>query len=192
MLDYLKGKLTQIHSDSITVEIFGIGFRIIIPQKLFASLPALSDEVVLHTCLVMREFSQTIYGFIDVNERQLFAQLIDISGIGPKIAINIISTLSFDALYQSCLSKDHKVLCSVPGIGKKTAERLVIELKDTLSKCTHVSLTTPFSSLAQDATQALINLGYSQVTAQRAIHKALAQGKTQDLATVVTAALREV
>ena len=191
MLDYITGTVAKITQDSVIVDVCGIGFTVHIPQNAHSLLPPVSTSLTLHVSLVIREFSQTIYGFRTENERNLFEKLLSINGVGPKLAISIVGTLTFDTLYQSCMTKDYSMLCTVPGIGKKTAERLVVELKDSLSQfVTDVApASAPHAHLSHDAMRALMSLGYSQATAQRAIHKALEQEKEGNLAKVITTAL---
>ena len=191
MLDYVTGTVAKITQTSVIVDVCGIGFTVHMPQNALSSLPSVSTSITLHVSLVIREFSQTIYGFRTENERNLFEKLLNINGIGPKLAISIVGTLTFDELYQSCTTKDYSALCTVPGVGKKTAERLVIELKDTLSQfVTNVTpMSAPRAHLSHDALRALMNLGYSQATAQKAIQKALEQEKEGSLAKVITTAL---
>jgi holliday junction DNA helicase RuvA len=200
MFDYITGKLTKITQECAIVEANGIGYKMFVATSTLTKLPACGATVRLFTSFVVREFSHTFYGFLEDHERELFEALLNISGIGPKTSLAIIGHLSIDELVQAQLTKDTKTLCKVPGIGKKTAERLLVELKDTLAQFTsHASLqnqgqtASPKMGISYDAISALMNLGYSQQIAQMAVKKALTStSEPENLETLITLSLQNM
>lgn len=202
MFAYIKGELTHTSPISVIVETIGIGYLIYIPANVFGKLPQIGQPILLHTSYVVRELSQTLYGFLSVTERDCFEELMGVTGIGPKIALSVIGHLSLHDLQRAIQSHDITAITKVPGIGKKTAERLIIELRDKLShllpKIDHAdrTISSPIDPKAQkicDAMGALINLGYNQMTAQKAIKKSLKDLPEEvDLATLITISLKNV
>lgn len=195
MFDYITGKLTKVTQESIIIEANGIGYRMLASLSCISRLPELTSRVTLYVSFVVREFSHTLYGFLEEQERELFEALLNISGIGPKTSLAIIGTLTVEELTDALIRKDTQALCRVPGIGKKTAERLLIELKDTLAQFSArpMHILPQKSPLSHDAVSALINLGYSQIVAQKAVKKVLdLNTETQDLPTLITLSLKNV
>ncbi len=197
MFAYLKGVLTSIQPTYVVVEIQGIGYFLSIPPRLANELPPLGQIVQFHTTFVVRELSQTLYGFLDSQERDAFEVLMNVTGIGPKLALNLIGNLSFHELEKAIGEQEVSILCRVPGVGKKTAERLIVELKDKLPSFLPVhsssSLPKHQSHFSQDAIQALMHLGYSQQAAQKAITISLKEvSATVDLPSLITIALKHL
>lgn len=200
MFAYLKGILTNIQPTYVIVEVQGIGYYLSIPYRLLEELPALGQPVHLYTTFVVRELSQTLYGFLNSQERDVFEVLMNVSGIGPKLALSLIGHLHFRDLEAAIGSQDIITLCRVPGVGKKTAERLVLELKDKLPNLLSISpdqFSNSFplsgSQFMQDATLALMNLGYTQGTAQKAVKQSLKDlPEASDLALLITTALKNI
>jgi Holliday junction DNA helicase RuvA len=202
MYAFIKGLLVQSSPISVIIEANGIGYRLYIPASVFGKLPQINNQVILHTSYVVRELSQTLYGFQSEIERDLFEELMGVTGIGPKMALNVIGHLSLQDLQRAVSSHDIVTLSKVPGIGKKTAERLIIEMRDKLSHLLPVgeqadrAAPMPTDLRAQkivDAMGALINLGYNQMTAQKAIKKSLNDLPEEiDLATLITHSLKHV
>ena len=201
MINFVKGILTQSTPLKVVIDVHGIGYVVFIPANSFNQLPALQSELLLHTSFVIREFSQALYGFLSPLERDLFEVLMDVSGIGPKLALSIVSHMTLSELQQAISNHQITTLCKVPGIGKKTAERLIIELRDKLSSLApyHPSafaIPVPISLRDQqinDAMRALINLGYTQLIAQKAIKVGLKDFPEEiDVGSLITAALKHV
>ena len=202
MITYIKGKMTYSNPCYTILETCGIGYKIFIPASALALLPSLGSDCQLHTSYVIRENSQTLYGFIDIEERNLFEELITISGIGPKTALSLIGHLPKERLCQAIQAEDTGMITKVPGIGKKTAERLLIEMRDKLKKIYKSPRPTDFSILLDDhpeaqkiadAVNALINLGYNQTIAQKAVKKTLeSSDNALDLPKLITNALKHV
>jgi Holliday junction DNA helicase RuvA len=187
MFDYIKGKITSIHSQRVTIEANGIGYLVIVP----ATFVPKQETTTLFTSFIVREDSQTLYGFVDSSERDFFNALINVQGIGPKTALAIVGNITISDLSIALQKKDVLSLCKVPGIGKKTAERLLIELKDLSLHFPHSPLKKddPSSKLSKDAISALMNLGYTQHTAQSAVQKAL-ENSPKDLPELITLSLK--
>lgn len=199
MYAYIKGKLISSSPSSVVVEASSIGYQILIPSHLFAKLPQTGKEVLLYTSFIVRELSQTLYGFLTSNEKDLFEAMLGISGVGPKVSLSIIGHLSLSQLQSAIANHEVAVITKVPGIGKKTAERLIVEMRDKLAHFLPsdfseyaVVLDTPAQNV-KDAMQALINLGYHQQKAQSALKKTLkAVPEDSDVGTLITEALRNL
>lgn len=197
MYTYMKGQLTNVTEEHAVLEIQGIGYRLHLAPNYYLRLPLAPASITLYVSFVIREFSQTLYGFLEEGERDLFEKLIDISGIGPKLGLSIIGHMSTDELQDALITKDVQLLCKVPGIGKKTAERLLLELKgkslELIRTQPQATLSAKNPPLLQDAVSALINLGYSQANAQRAVTITLESFKEPpELAMLITASLRHL
>lgn len=197
MYDYIKGTLINISPSKATLEVHGIGYFLFIPLNVFSDLCSCKGkEITLFTSFVVREDSQRLFGFLDQHGRDTFEKLSEISGIGPKTAMAIIGHLSLKELEKAVLEQDILTLSKVPGIGKKTAERLIIDMKDKLKLLkTFVDdkdlLPKEHISLINDAVSALLNLGYHQSTAHPAVKKALKESKaTPKLAELITISLK--
>lgn len=201
MYAYIKGNLIHTSPLHVILETHGIGYRLSTPANIYEKMPPLGSEVLLYTSLQVREDSQTLYGFMNEEEKNLFEMLLGVSGIGPKTALALIGHLSMAEFQLAVHERNLAVLCKVPGIGKKTAERLVIEIKDKLSNLFSTSFTShvitvesdTLSLKIRDAMGALINLGYNQHTAQKAIKKTLETiSEDVDLSILITSALKNV
>lgn len=199
MFTFMKGIIVQASPGHVVLDICGVGYKIAIPVNIFSQIPAVGQMALLQTSFVIREFSQTLYGFLTSEDRDLFEALMNVSGIGPKTALSLIGHLSYPDLYRAVQHEDILTICKVPGIGKKTAERLIIEMRDKLphlgagysgSLSAQVS-PDPKEQNVRDAMSALINLGYNQVTAQKAIKKTLKDvPEGIDLASFITLTLK--
>ena len=170
MYSHLRGRIVQANTELVILEVNGIGFCVHIAPHHYSKMPHVGSECCLYTSFVIREFSQALYGFIEADARDLFERLLNISGVGPKLALNIVGHLSIDQLHQAYMQKDVTLLCTVPGIGKKTAERLILELKGSMP-ATGYRIQPTGSLHIQDAISALINLGYSPQASQAAVSK---------------------
>lgn len=168
MIGRITGKLIEVSPPTICVQAGGIGYDIDVPMNTLYKLPALGAEISLYTHLAVREDAQVLYGFSTNNERSTFRQLIKVSGIGARTALAILSGMSVDDLANAIQEQESALLIKIPGIGKKTAERLLLELRDKLV----ASSTSPSSSTSNtssDVINALLALGYSNNEARRAI-----------------------
>jgi len=174
MIALLRGTLAYKSSDHVIIDVGGVGYRLFIPLSTFYSLPETGD-VSLFTHTHVREDAILLYGFLSMEEKELFGILISISGIGPKLAVNILSHIPAKDLKRAIASGDIKRLSSLPGIGKKTAERLVLELKDKvgpihdLPEADEVQSNTSGGDISNDVISALINLGYKENQARKVL-----------------------
>lgn len=198
MMEYIKGILASSSLEKTIIEVGGIGYRISIPLNNYTKLPKVGEPLQLFLSTVIREDSQKHYGFLTLEERDLFEVLTQISGIGPKTALSLLGHLEAYDLQLAISSSDVQSICKVPGIGKKTAERLIIEMRDKVQKnsITKISFTPSRSSqasTAQDALSALVNLGYQPALAQKAVCATLDEmDEGADLALVITASLKRL
>jgi Holliday junction DNA helicase RuvA len=167
MIASIYGEISYQSDDYLVVVANNIGYKIFVPQALLAHRQG--EEILLHTYLVVREDALTLYGFSAPADRSLFETLLSVSGIGPKVALSILSTLSADNLRNAVITERVEVLTRVPGIGKKTAQKILFELKDKLKVGLDVIPTTAFDDVNGDVIDTLIELGYSIVEAQAAV-----------------------
>ncbi len=181
MYAYIKGILSYATTGYAIVEAAGVGFKLSVPANLFPHLPPLGSEILLHSSFVVREQSHALYGFLTVQERDLFETLMGVTGVGPKLALSLVGHLTLTELQNALYQGNIYALSKVPGVGKKIAERLVVELRDKVSQIFSADPSSfaialpsdPESQKIRDAMSALINLGYHQNVAQKAIRKAL-------------------
>jgi Holliday junction DNA helicase RuvA len=176
LITFIIGQLTSKKPPSLTIDVNGIGYALFAPIETFQYLPELNQTIKLFTHLSIREDAHTLYGFHDEITQSLFKRLIKINGVGPKIALAILSGASPQQLVQSIAEQDHKKLTKIPGVGPKMAERLVLELKDKLNdlvssnNCNELAFVSNHSA-AQEAFDALIALGYKEAEAKRMLKK---------------------
>ena len=179
MISFLRGELAEKNAPLLVVDVGGVGYELSASLTTFASLPALGQQVQLLTHFVVREDSQQLYGFADDAERALFRALIRISGVGPKLALGLLSGMDVAAFARCVREKDIAALTRLPGVGKKTAERLVVEMHDTMAQWPQAgsepagagasSPATSQAAILADAETALVALGYKPTEASRAI-----------------------
>lgn len=202
MIAYIKGKLVEANPAFAVIEIQGIGYRVMVPASTFVRLPNPPAEIILYASQVIREASHTLYGFLLSEERDFFEEILGVSGIGPKTALSLIGHLPLENLFPAIMNEDIASISRVPGIGKKTAERLIIEMRDKLGKKSKRNLPSDFAisldsdpraQQIADAMHALINLGYNQGVAQKAIKQSLKNmPEAIDLPALITDALNHV
>ena len=169
MIARVVGRVIARGEQSLVVDVGGVGLEVHVPAPLAASA-AEGEEVRLFTHLHVRENELSLYGFADPEERRLFRLLLNVSGIGPRVALALLSAMSVSAIYRAIVDEEPGLLSRVPGIGRKTAEKIVLELKDRVPELVGVSEAGPALHTADaDVVEALVNLGYSVVEAQRAV-----------------------
>lgn len=193
MFEYISGILTDASPHKITVDVGGIGYCIFISIMTFEKLPQIGTKVKIFTSTIYREDSQKIYGFLTIDERNFFETLNDISGIGPRLSTAILGHMSLSDLHLAVEHENTKAISQIPGIGKKMAERLVLELRDKFGKIDKqtISSSKAGSSAVADAISALINLGYNPIDAQKAVKKVLpADGEEPSLSKLISLALK--
>jgi Holliday junction DNA helicase RuvA len=178
MIAHLRGKLLTKHPNQAIVETAGVGYDVTISVPTFSELPAVGVEVALHIHTHVREDQIALYGFLRPAEKLLFEKLITVSGIGPKLGITILSGMAADEMVGAIRGNDVARLTRIPGIGKKTAERMVLELRDKLPEAGPAS--TPaaqaISPTEEDVLSALVNLGYQRAAAEKALAAVAKEG----------------
>jgi holliday junction DNA helicase RuvA len=178
MIAHLRGRLLAKHPNQAVVETAGVGYDVTISIPTFSDLPSPGSEVALHIHTHVREDQIALYGFLRPAEKQLFEKLITVSGIGPKLAITILSGMPADEMVGAIRANDIARLTRIPGIGKKTAERMVLELRDKLPPAGAETPAAPtMTAMEQDVLSALMNLGYQRPAAERALASATKNGK---------------
>ena len=186
MIGFLRGRLIAKHPPALTVDVNGVGYELEAPMSTFYDLPATGHDVQLFTHLVVREDAQVLYGFATDAERRLFRTLLKVSGVGPKIALGILSGISVEGFARCVEAQDAASLVRIPGVGRKTAERLLIEMRDRLQNLAAVGEvarpdTGPGTAHAE-AFSALVTLGYKPAEVSRLLKAADGgDGSTEDL-----------
>ncbi len=190
MIGRLRGEIVTKRPPHLLVDVNGVGYELEAPMSTFYELPAVGEAVVLHTHLVVREDAHVLYGFAREAERGLFRSLLRVSGVGPKMALAILSGMNADEFARCVQRDDTAALSRLPGIGKKTAERLIVEMRDRLSRLedeAFVAVARPQAaggapSAVEDAVSALIALGYKAPEASRMVRAVAAEGQgSEDL-----------
>jgi holliday junction DNA helicase RuvA len=194
MIGRLRGKLIEKQAPEILIECHGIGYEVTMPMTSMYALPELNEETIIYTHFVVREDAQLLYGFANKVERKLFRLLIKASGVGPKLALAILSGMSAEQFVSCVAHDDATTIVKIPGVGKKTAERLLIEMRDRI-KDWHTQDSLPIgevqplahsgqehlvSNAKGDAMNALVSLGYSQAQADKAIKSIYAKEKSSE------------
>jgi holliday junction DNA helicase RuvA len=171
MIAHLRGKLLARRPNQVIVETMGVGYDVTISVPTFSELPPAGGEVALHIHTHVREDQIALYGFQRAEEKHLFEKLISVSGIGPKLAITILSGMPTDEMTAAIRGNDVARLTKIPGIGRKTAERMVLELRDKLPPVgtDQVHVVPSLSAVQEDVLSALVNLGYQRATAEKAL-----------------------
>jgi Holliday junction DNA helicase RuvA len=179
MIAHIRGKLLTKHPNQAIIETAGVGYEVTITVPTYSELPALGNEVALHIHTHVREDVLALYGFLRPAEKLLFEKLIGVSGIGPKLAITILSGMPADDMAGAIRGNDIARLTKIPGIGKKTAERMVLELRDKLpaAGAPEMPAIPTMSAVEEDVMSALTNLGYQRAAAEKAVLSVTRNGK---------------
>ncbi|MBU2925729.1 Holliday junction branch migration protein RuvA [Colwellia sp. 4_MG-2023] len=198
MIGRLSGTLVEKFPPEILIECAGVGYEVTMPMTSIYALPELHEQVIIYTHFVVREDAQLLYGFANTTERKLFRLLIKVNGVGPKLALAVLSAMSADQFVSYVAHDDVSGIVKIPGVGKKTAERLLIEMRDRLKDWQVTSLTPatdampvqlttentfvndPFRNNKGDAINALISLGYKQVQADKAVKAVYNEGMSSE------------
>jgi Holliday junction DNA helicase RuvA len=180
MIAKITGRLVEKHPPQIVVDVQGIGYEVDVPMSTFYQLPATGAEVSLFTHLVVREDAHQLFGFATDAERQVFRQLLRISGVGARTALSVLSGLSVADLREAVSAQDSGRLVKIPGIGKKTAERLLLELRDKLDRIAAGAAAIKGDGQAGDITNALLSLGYNDREAAWAVKQLAAGANVED------------
>jgi holliday junction DNA helicase RuvA len=189
MIAHLRGTLIAKHPYQAVVEASGVGYDVAISIPTFSDLPAAGSEVALHIHTHVREDAIALFGFLRIEEKRLFEKLLAVSGIGPKLAITILSGMPVTDMIGAIRGGDVARLTRIPGIGKKTAERMVLELRDKVEEFGAAAPAKTVSALEEDVLSALVNLGYKRATAERALATAARNGAADEFDTLFREAL---
>ena len=196
MISFIKGIVAQVLEGSVIVDNNGLGWQVFMSASALSRLPPVGETIVLNTHMQVKEDSVSLFGFLDAREKQFFEMLISVTGVGPKAALNILSVLAPAQLIVAILSDDVLSLCKAPGVGKKTAQRIAMELRDKIKSKETESVLSPQQSLSpgheqrQDSIDALIALGYGRTDAVKAVMEtALPDMKTEQ---IIRLALRKL
>lgn len=184
MIASLRGKILSKRPDNLIIDVNGVGYSVQVPLTFLSSMPDESKEVFLHIHTHVREDALQLFGFQSEDEKRIFTTLIGISGIGPRTALNLLSTIPPDAFYNAVNSEDVAMLTRAPGLGKKTAQRLILELKEKLP-----SIREKKNTVYEDTLSALMNLGYKRAVAQAALEKASKNGM-DDIESLIVESLK--
>lgn len=178
MIAHLRGRLLAKHPNQAIVETGGVGYDVTISVSTFSDLPGMGSEIALHIYTHVREDLIALYGFLRPEEKQLFEKLITVSGIGPKLAITILSGMPADEMVRAIRGNDVARLTRIPGIGKKTAERMVLELRDKLPEVgpPAAPAVPAMGATEEDVLSALVNLGYQRTAAEKALSAVVKNG----------------
>jgi holliday junction DNA helicase RuvA len=180
MIGRLSGILLEKNPPQILLDVQGVGYEVDVPMSTFYNLPALNEKVVLHTHFVVREDAQLLYGFATHEERIAFRQLLKISGVGPKLALSVLSGMSIGDLAAAVANKDAGRLTKIPGVGKKTAERLLLELQGKFTAMPAGASRAEVPSHSADIVNALLALGYNEKEAEWAAKQLPAEAGVSD------------
>ncbi|MCC8126868.1 MAG: Holliday junction branch migration protein RuvA [Clostridiales bacterium] len=205
MFSYIRGSLEEVAGDAVTVETMGIGWKILVPVSVLDRLPRTGTEIKLYTSFQVREDDMTLYGFLTAQDRRMFEMLLLVTGVGPKAAMGILSVLQPDDLRLAIIAEDAKAISRAPGIGPKTAKRIILDLKDRISTeeilpeafpsdskagaAQTISASGTPGASAREAIEALVALGYSLSEATRAVRE-VKEAETMTAEAVLKAALK--
>ena len=196
MIAQLEGILVEKATDRLLINVNGVGYEVLVPLSTYYDLGEVGGTVSLRIYTHVKEDALSLYGFLTSEEKTLFTQLIQISGIGPKLGVAILSGLPVDEFVGAVIGDDVVRLNKIPGVGKKTAERLVLEMKDKMEALfPELQEGTVFggsSSLKTDVVSALVNLGYAQNTAEQVVSRALEEGKTDRFEVLLRSSLKRI
>lgn len=194
MLAYILGKLAYKSPKYVIIDVNGVGFCVFAPLSTYYKLPQINETIKLFTYLHVREDAILLYGFKTTEEREAFEMLISVTGIGPKLAMNVLSELSVEEFKSAVMRNDPKILTSIPGVGKKIGQRILLELKEKVTLLPGKELKEiGRREIVNDAISALISLGYTQNSASSAVEKVLESTKEEiSLESFIKQALREL
>lgn len=193
MIARLTGILAEKTPEQLIVDVQGVGYQVFVSLQTFSRLPAVHERVSLYVYTHLREDALQLYGFLEEKEKTLFLLLKGVSGVGPRLALNVLSGIPVDELETALRTRDIGRLLAVPGIGKKTAERLIVELREKVGAADdgHFAGMGEQAALATEAISALVNLGYRRGEAEKAVREVMRRGVT-DIAEMIRTSLRSL
>jgi len=187
MISSIKGRISDFNSTSLIVQVGGVGVQVFVPLKITSQLNV-SDFIELHTYLAVREDSLTLYGFLTKEDKEYFIMLLGVNGVGPRLALAGLSTLNPDAIRRAVFSEQPEVFSQIPGVGKKTAQKIYFHIQDKVKSVEAIEQTVAFDTTDSQVVDALVNLGYSVVEAHAAI-QAIPKDTPDEIETKILAAL---
>ena len=188
MISIVNGRVLEVYPDSLVIGLGGVGLQVYVPAPLRGQLHP-GDEVFLHTYLVVRQDALSLYGFETREQREMFTLLLEVNGVGPKSALAVLSVLSSDAIRRAIIHEQPEVFTRVPGVGKKTAQKILLQLQDRIPSITGLEPVAGYTDVDAEVLAALTTLGYSVVEAQAAL-QSIHRDTPQDLETRLRAALQ--
>jgi holliday junction DNA helicase RuvA len=188
MIATLHGEITQIEENAFVIDVGGVGLRVFVPAPLRIRMKT-GEAILLYTHLVVREDALTLYGFETQSDRDLFNMLLGVDGVGPKVSLSVLSTLTIDTVQRAVFTEESEILSRVPGVGKKTAQKIVLYLHDRLKPTDALAKIAALSDKDSEVLAALTSLGYSVVEAQTAI-QSIAKDVPDDVEERLRAALQ--
>ncbi len=203
MIAFLKGEIADLTEGSVVLDVNGVGYEVLVPGQLLSMLEGIGSRVKLYTYMQVREDAVVLFGFLTKDDLQMFRLLTGVSGVGPKAGLNILSTLGADDLRFAILADDVKRIAKTPGIGAKTAQKIILELKDKLDlqdvfekksasgQITPEAAAAAGSQVVQEAVEALVALGYGSTEALKAV-RSVQPGEDMDVETVLKEALKRM
>ncbi len=203
MIAFLKGEIADLTEGSVVLDVNGVGYEVLVPGQLLSMLEGIGSRVKLYTYMQVREDAVVLFGFLTKDDLQMFRLLTGVSGVGPKAGLNILSTLGVDDLRFAILADDVKRIAKTPGIGAKTAQKIILELKDRLDRqdvfekksasgqITPEAAAAAGSQVVQEAVEALVALGYGSTEALKAV-RSVQPGEDMDVETVLKEALKRM
>ena len=192
MIAHLSGRLLEKHANRAVLEVNGVGYELAISVPTYSALPGAGSEAALHVHTHVREDALALFGFATRDEKRLFERLLAVSGIGPKLAITILSGMEADALVAALRANDVARLTRIPGIGRKTAERMVLELRDKLDAFAASGEAVAPGGVEEEVVSALVNLGYQRPAAERALAAAAKNGGALEFDALLRSALGQL
>jgi len=184
VISFIRGKLHQIKQDIIVLDVNGIGYEINLHARALDAMPAINNTIFIHTYLHITENEYRLFGFLNEDELRLFKALLGVSGLGPRVALNVLAAMEPQSFYHAVINQNEKLLTKIPGIGKKSAQRLIFELKDKLSQLTCVEPQDADSTGFNDLLEALEVLGYDRSNMLQLVmemqNKGELRGKVED------------
>lgn len=193
MIAYLRGELLDKKPSSIIVDVNGVGYGLTIPVSTYSGLPEIGGEVEIQVHTHVREDALALFGFLTDEEKELFERLISVSGVGPRLAVTVLSGMPVDALIEAIREGDAKTLTRIPGVGRKTGERIILDLQDKVARelaAEAVRKTaTPGAAIERDVISAMVNLGCSQDQAEKAVDAARNRGAELEFDTLFRTAM---
>jgi len=191
MIARIAGTLIEKRPDEAVIDVNGVGYRLFISLATYEKLPALGEKTALSAVTVAREDALSLFGFHDAEEKEVFGKLVSVSRVGPKLALQILSGVNASDLKSIIAQRDEAALSRVHGVGKKTAERIILELKDKFISVPGETTTFGAAPHISDSIEALINLGYKRAQAEKAVMKVSADGESE-LSTIIRKSLKEL